>query len=113
MKKRLLMVAVLSLALAWALALQAEESQPDPQKRPVIETSAAELNALSQSDEGLEVVRRPDGGEMVDLQGRFQMYAKVVMVDGKPYYTCQSHPGLHADMHKHVQVAKPVERAVK
>lgn len=78
-----------------------------------VEATEKQLNALNQSEEGLIIKKTADGGEMVDLKGRFQMYTKVVMVDGSPYYTCQSHPGLHQDMHKHIKRVEQSGRAVK
>ncbi|WP_395374338.1 hypothetical protein [Marinicella sp. W31] len=100
-------------ALGFALTAQADESQTDDRKHLEVKPTAAEQNAINQSDEGLVVQRNADGSEMVDLQGRFQMYSKVLMVDGKAYYTCNTHPGLHQKMHAHMPSPKPVERAVK
>ena len=114
MKLKSLMSATgLVFALNFALAAHADEPPTDERKHLEVKPTAAEQNAINQSDEGLVVVRHADGSEMVDLQGRFQMYSKVVMVDGKAYYTCNNHPGLHQKMHTHMPSPKPVERAVK
>ena len=45
---------------------------PPPPNQAAPHASAAEQNAYSTSSEGLIVVPAPGGGEMIDLQGRFE-----------------------------------------
>jgi hypothetical protein len=55
-------------------------SEPPP-GTPVMTLSPRELNMLSTSDAGLVEVRLPDGGYMVDLQGRFRHMAVATVAD--------------------------------
>ena len=55
-------------------------SEPPP-GAPVMALSPEELNMLSTSDAGLVEQALPDGGYMVDLQGRFQHAAVATVAD--------------------------------
>jgi hypothetical protein len=54
--------------------------QPPP-GAPVMTLSPTELNMLSTSDAGLVEVPLPDGGYMLDLQGRFRHMAVATVAD--------------------------------
>ncbi|MBK8283558.1 MAG: hypothetical protein IPK97_01080 [Ahniella sp.] len=50
---------------------------------------AADREAFRQDDEGLHVVTLPDGSQMVDLQGRFQMTTTAAVdADGHVHQGC-------------------------
>ncbi|MBT8054175.1 MAG: hypothetical protein HKO99_14025 [Xanthomonadales bacterium] len=55
-------------------------SKPPPDA-PVMRLSPEELNMLSTSDAGLVEAPLPDGGYMLDLQGRFQHMAVATLAD--------------------------------
>jgi len=54
--------------------------QPPP-GAPVMTLSPEELNMLSTSDTGLVEIPLPDGGYMLDLQGRFRHMAVATVAD--------------------------------
>ncbi|MFK8012485.1 MAG: hypothetical protein AB8B80_10615 [Marinicellaceae bacterium] len=56
---------------------------------------------MNQSQEGLELKVLSDGTEYVDLQGRFQMFSKVKIVDGKKVFVCNTHPTVDMTNHTH------------
>ena len=81
--------------------------------RPVIEPTQQELDAINQSQQGLEVIVHADGSSSVDLKGRFQMYSVAKMVDGKIVYSCQGHDHIKAnEPHQH-ETKTAVERGVQ
>ncbi len=56
---------------------------------------------MNQSQEGLELKVLNDGTEYVDLHGRFQMFSKVKIVDGKKVFVCNTHPNVDMKNHSH------------
>ena len=57
---------------------------------------------INQSDEGLEVKVLEDGTEYMDLKGRFQMYSKIKIVDGKQVFVCDDNPEIDHEGHTHL-----------
>jgi len=79
----------------------------------VIEKSQQELDAISQSQQGLEVKTHADGSSSIDLKGRFQMYSVAKMVDGKIVYSCQDHEHIKSNgPHQH-ETKTAVKRGVQ
>ncbi len=60
-------------------------------KAAVVEKTQQEIDAINQSQQGLEIKTHADGSRSVDLKGRFQMYSMAHMVDGQIVYSCQDH----------------------
>ncbi len=81
--------------------------------KPVVERTQQELDAMNQSQQGLEVKYHADGSRSVDLKGRFQMTSVAHIVDGKVIYSCQDHE--HAELtdpHQHTNQTA-IERGVQ
>jgi hypothetical protein len=56
--------------------------------------------ALSRSMEGLNVVTKPDGSKMINLQGRFQEYVVIRLTpDGRKVQACVDGPDVDAALH--------------
>ena len=63
---------------------------PSAADRAALQRSGALASpSIDRSDVGLQVIHKPDGSKMIDLQGRFQEYAIVkIGPDGKKTQTC-------------------------
>lgn len=60
-------------------------------KAVIVEKTQQEIDAVNQSQQGLEVKIHADGSRSVDLKGRFQMYSMAHIVDGQIVYSCKDH----------------------
>ena len=70
---------------------------------------------ISQSDEGLVIEKLASGADKVDLKGRYQMFSKIKVVNGKQVFICNEHSGADHAAHNKFDLTKVQsgERAVK
>lgn len=111
---------VLAICCATAIVVQAAEPSAESNtaladiklNAPASELKQSDVEAFRQDDLGLHVVTLPDGSQMVDLQGRFQMAATASTgADGHIHQQCLT----EHEINEHgvpapVEVAKPDER---
>lgn len=103
-KKYTIIIAITLLFISQMVFAAADEDT-ELQQLQIQEKMAQMLN---QSDEGLEVKVLEDGTEYVDLKGRFQMFSKVKIVDGKQVFVCNGNPEIDHKEHQHIsKIKKP------
>ncbi|WP_223788235.1 hypothetical protein [Marinicella meishanensis] len=105
---KILLAGSLGLA-ALTTQVSAQTTQTD---KPTEPKTQLELDAINQSQQGLEVVRHADGSESVDLKGRFQMFSVAKVVNGEIVYSCQNHDQLGPD-HQHGPALVATKRGEK
>ena len=119
MRRRAFLVRLLAgTALVWSGRAAAQDFRVyrDPRTgalsdQPVGEPTDLSLEhlravALNQSAEGLEIVRMPDGSEMMNLEGRFQHALEIHVADGGALVVRCSVHGEHlisAGLFKHLR----------
>ena len=75
--------------------------------------AALQQDSRNFSDEGLEIIKHPDGSTQIDLQGRFQMSSIIRQNDNGYEHLCTNHPLTeHAagEYHTHDQTPQNDER---
>ena len=103
-KKKTLAIAS-TLLLSSCVVFAATDEETELKQLQLKEKTAQMIN---QSDEGLEVKYLADGTGYIDLKGRFLMFSKVKIVDGKQVFVCDGNPEVDHHTHQHaIELNKP------
>lgn len=98
--KKILSTTIATLMLVSSLAAAATDEQSQEQTQLQIEQKTTAL--VNQSSQDLVTKVLDDGTEYVDLEGRFQMYSKIQIIDGKQVFICNDNPNIDHSTHTHL-----------